>query len=399
MKFVDEATIEVFAGNGGGGCVSFRREKYIPFGGPDGGDGGDGGSVILLGDASLNTMIDYRYTRKFRAEAGSSGKGRNCTGKAGEDLTLPVPIGTTILDEDTGEVLGDIREAGQELLVAQGGFHGLGNTRFKSSVNRSPRQSSPGSAGENRRLKLELKVLADVGLLGLPNAGKSTLIRAVSAATPKVADYPFTTLIPSLGVVKVDSYRSFVVADIPGLIEGASEGAGLGIRFLKHLTRNRILLHLVDIAPLDESDPSEAAVSIVRELERFSPTLASRPRWLILNKVDLIDETLLAERKAAVLSALNWTGPVYEISALSREGTRRLSGDLMTYIEDLNEMLAEDEAAMQAEREAQTAMQQEARERIEALRSAKRNESRGQSSEQVEDDDDGDAGVTVEYRL
>jgi GTP-binding protein len=399
MKFVDEATIEVFAGNGGGGCVSFRREKYIPFGGPDGGDGGDGGSVILLGDASLNTMIDYRYTRKFRAEGGSSGKGRNCTGKAGEDLTLPVPIGTTILDEDTGEVLGDIREAGQKLLVAQGGFHGLGNTRFKSSVNRSPRQSSPGSAGENRRLKLELKVLADVGLLGLPNAGKSTLIRAVSAATPKVADYPFTTLIPSLGVVKVDSYRSFVVADIPGLIEGASEGAGLGIRFLKHLTRNRILLHLVDIAPLDESDPSEAALSIVRELERFSPTLASRPRWLILNKVDLIDETLLAERKAAVLSALNWTGPVYEISALSREGTRRLSGDLMTYIEDLNETLAEDEAAMQAEDGAQTAMQQEARERIEALRSAKRNESRGQSSEQVEDDDEGDDGVAVEYRL
>jgi len=399
MKFVDEATIEVFAGNGGGGCVSFRREKYIPFGGPDGGDGGDGGSVILLGDASLNTMIDYRYTRKFRAEAGSSGKGRNCTGKAGEDLTLPVPIGTTILDEDTGEVLGDIREAGQELLVAQGGFHGLGNTRFKSSVNRSPRQSSPGSAGENRRLKLELKVLADVGLLGLPNAGKSTLIRAVSAATPKVADYPFTTLIPSLGVVKVDSYRSFVVADIPGLIEGASEGAGLGIRFLKHLTRNRILLHLVDIAPLDETDPSEAALSIVRELERFSPTLASRPRWLILNKVDLIDETLLAERKAAVMAALNWTGPVYEISALSRDGTKRLSGDLMTYIEALNESLADDEGAMEAERDAQTRMQQEARERIEALRSAKRKESRDQNIEQVEDDDDGDDGVAVEYRL
>lgn len=399
MKFVDEATIEVFAGNGGGGCVSFRREKYIPFGGPDGGDGGDGGSVILLGDASLNTMIDYRYTRKFRAEAGSSGKGRNCTGKAGEDLTLPVPIGTTILDEDTGEVLGDIREAGQELLVAQGGFHGLGNTRFKSSVNRSPRQSSPGSAGENRRLKLELKVLADVGLLGLPNAGKSTLIRAVSAATPKVADYPFTTLIPSLGVVKVDSYRSFVVADIPGLIEGASEGAGLGIRFLKHLTRNRILLHLVDIAPLDETDPSEAALSIVRELERFSPTLASRPRWLILNKVDLIDETLLAERKAAVMAALNWTGPVYEISALSRDGTKRLSGDLMTYIEALNESLADDEGAMEAERDAQTRMQQEARERIEGLRSAKRKESRDQNIEQVEDDDDGDDGVAVEYRL
>jgi len=401
MKFVDEATIEVFAGNGGGGCVSFRREKYIPFGGPDGGDGGDGGSVILLGDASLNTMIDYRYTRKFRAEAGSSGKGRNCTGKAGLDLTLPVPIGTTILDEDTGEVLGDIREAGQQLLVAQGGFHGLGNTRFKSSVNRSPRQSSPGSAGETRRLKLELKVLADVGLLGLPNAGKSTLIRAVSAATPKVADYPFTTLIPSLGVVKVDSYRSFVVADIPGLIEGASEGAGLGIRFLKHLTRNRILLHLVDIAPLDETDPAEAALSIVRELERFSPTLASRPRWLILNKVDLIDEELCAQRKESVLAALNWTGPVYEISALSREGTKKLSGDLMTYIEALNETLADDEAAMQAEQEAQTNMQQEARERIEALRSARNNERRDQAVERVEEDDDSDDddGVSVEYRL
>ena len=242
-------------------------------------------------------------------------------------------------------------------------------------------------------------MLADVGLLGLPNAGKSTLIRAVSAATPKVADYPFTTLIPSLGVVKVDSYRSFVVADIPGLIEGASEGAGLGIRFLKHLTRNRILLHLVDIAPLDETDPSEAALSIVRELERFSPTLASRPRWLILNKADLIDETLLAERKAAVMAALNWTGPVYEISALSRDGTKRLSGDLMTYIEALNESLADDEGAMEAERDAQTRMQQEARERIEALRSAKRKESRDQNIEQVEDDDDGDDGVAVEYRL
>ena len=273
MKFVDEASIEVYAGNGGNGCVSFRREKYIPKGGPDGGDGGDGGSVYLRGDDALNTMIDYRYARRFRADNGESGKGRNCTGRGGDDLVLPVPIGTTVLDEDSGEVLGDIREHGQDLLVAQGGFHGLGNTRFKSSVNRAPRQSTPGSTGEMRRLKLELKVLADVGLLGLPNAGKSTFIRAVSAATPKVADYPFTTLVPNLGVVKVDAYRSFVVADIPGLIEGASDGAGLGIRFLKHLTRNRILLHIVDIAPLDESDPAEAAASIVRELERFSPTL------------------------------------------------------------------------------------------------------------------------------
>ncbi len=304
MKFVDEASIEVYAGNGGNGCVSFRREKYIPKGGPDGGDGGDGGSVYLRGDDALNTMIDYRYARRFRADNGESGKGRNCTGRGGDDLVLPVPIGTTVLDEDTGEILGDIREHGQDLLVAQGGFHGLGNTRFKSSVNRAPRQSTPGSSGEMRRLKLELKVLADVGLLGLPNAGKSTFIRAVSAATPKVADYPFTTLVPNLGVVKVDSYRSFVVADIPGLIEGASDGAGLGIRFLKHLTRNRILLHIVDIAPLDESDPAEAAASIVRELERFSPTLASRPRWLILNKVDLLSPEELSARRDAVLKAM-----------------------------------------------------------------------------------------------
>ena len=260
MKFVDEATIDVTAGKGGNGCVSFRREKFIQRGGPDGGDGGDGGSVFLEGDDALNTMIDYRYTRAFRAESGASGRGRNCTGKSGEDLVLPVPLGTTVLDDESGEVLGDIRTAGQRLLVAQGGFHGLGNTRYKSSVNRSPRQSSPGSEGELRKLKLELKVLADVGLLGLPNAGKSTLIRAISAATPKVADYPFTTLIPSLGVVKVNAYRSFVVADIPGLIEGASEGAGLGIRFLKHLTRNRVLLHLVDVAPIDGSDPAKCSL-------------------------------------------------------------------------------------------------------------------------------------------
>ena len=393
MKFVDEATIEVFAGNGGGGCVSFRREKYIPRGGPDGGDGGDGGSVILAGDSALNTMIDYRYTRKFRAEHGAAGKGRNCTGKAGADLVLPVPVGTTVLDDDTGEVLGDIREAGQQLLVAQGGFHGLGNTRFKSSVNRSPRQSTPGSSGEARRLKLELKVLADVGLLGLPNAGKSTLIRSVSAATPKVADYPFTTLIPSLGVVKVDSHRSFVVADIPGLIEGASEGAGLGIRFLKHLTRNRILLHLVDIAPFDESDPCEGALSIVRELERFSPTLAARPRWLILNKVDLVDAETLAARRRELLSALDWTGPVYEVSALSHQGTRELSGDLMTHIETLDEAMANDADALAAERQAQESMQREARERIEALRERQAEARRRDKTSSAGEDD-----VTVEYR-
>ena len=394
MKFVDEASIEVYAGNGGNGCVSFRREKYIPKGGPDGGDGGDGGSVLLRGDDALNTMIDYRYSRRFRAANGESGKGRNCTGRGGDDLVLPVPIGTTVLDEDTGEILGDIREHGQDLLVAQGGFHGLGNTRFKSSVNRAPRQSTPGSSGEMRRLKLELKVLADVGLLGLPNAGKSTFIRAVSAATPKVADYPFTTLIPNLGVVKVDAYRSFVVADIPGLIEGASEGAGLGIRFLKHLTRNRILLHLVDVAPLDESDPAESALPIVRELERFSPTLAARPRWLVLNKTDLLSPDQLAERRKAVLAALAWTGPVYEIAAITRDGTGPLSGDLMTCIEAFKAAEADDPEALALEREIQTRMQQEARDRIESLRSARASARKAQQDQDLDDD----AEVDVEYR-
>ncbi len=395
MKFVDEASIDVFAGNGGNGCVSFRREKFVPRGGPDGGDGGDGGSVILLGDDALNTMIDYRYTRRFRAENGEAGKGRNCTGKAGADLVLPVPLGTTILDEDTGEVLGDIREHGQRLTVAQGGFHGLGNTRFKSSVNRAPRQSTPGSEGEARRLKLELKVLADVGLLGLPNAGKSTFIRAVSAATPKVADYPFTTLVPNLGVVKVDTYRSFVVADIPGLIAGASEGAGLGIRFLKHLTRNRILLHIVDLAPLDGSDPAAAAASIVEELQRFSPTLAARPRWLVLNKIDLLDDSTIEERRQAVLDALQWRGPVYTLSAIGQQGTAALCGDLMTCIEAFKEEESQDEEAAAMELAIQERMQQEARDRIESLRQS-RALARKAVRERVESDDDDD--IEVEYR-
>ena len=395
MKFVDEATIEVTAGKGGNGCVSFRREKFVPKGGPDGGDGGDGGSVYIEGDESLNTMIDYRYTRRFRAESGESGRGRNCSGKSGSDLVLPVPLGTTVLDESSGEILGDIREAGERLLVAQGGFHGLGNTRYKSSINRAPRQSSPGSEGESRQLKLELKVLADVGLLGLPNAGKSTLIRAVSAATPKVADYPFTTLIPNLGVVKVDAYRSFVVADIPGLIEGASEGAGLGIRFLKHLTRNRVLLHLVDVAPLDGGDPGEAACAVIRELEAFSPTLAHRPRWLVLNKTDLVDETLLSECRDRIVAALNWSGPVYTISAVAGRGTERLCGDLMTYLEAQQALFIEDPEALETERLAQEQMQQEARERIATLQAARAEARQAQSAaSDVEDDDD----VVVEYR-
>jgi GTP-binding protein len=393
MKFVDEATIEVTAGKGGNGCVSFRREKYVPRGGPDGGDGGDGGSVFLEGDDALNTMIDYRYTRRFRADNGEAGRGRNCSGKSGVDLVLPVPLGTTVLDEDSGEVLGDIREAGERLLVAQGGFHGLGNTRYKSSVNRAPRRSSPGTEGESRRLKLELKVLADVGLLGLPNAGKSTFIRAVSAATPKVADYPFTTLIPSLGVVSVDAHRSFVVADIPGLIEGASEGAGLGIRFLKHLTRNRVLLHLVDVAPIDGSDPAEAACAVIRELERFSPALAARPRWLVLNKIDLLDADAIANCRERVVAALNWQGPVYEISAVAGMQTDVLCGDLMTHLEAHVEQLRTDPAAGEAEQAAQERMQHEARERIAALQAA-RAEARARAKEGGDDDDE----VAVEYR-
>ncbi|MBM27310.1 MAG: GTPase ObgE [Halieaceae bacterium] len=394
MKFVDEATIEVTAGKGGNGCVSFRREKFVPKGGPDGGDGGDGGSVLLEGDDALNTMIDYRYTRRFRADNGEAGRGRNCSGKSGADLILPVPLGTTVLDEDSGEVLGDIREAGERLLVAQGGFHGLGNTRYKSSVNRAPRQSSPGTEGESRKLKLELKVLADVGLLGLPNAGKSTLIRAVSAATPKVADYPFTTLIPSLGVVKVDAHRSFVVADIPGLIEGASEGAGLGIRFLKHLTRNRVLLHLVDVAPIDGSDPAEAARAVIRELERFSPTLAARPRWLVLNKIDLLDEAEVAACRERVVAALGWEGPVYEISAVSGQHTNTLCGDLMTHLETQAEALRSDSDADAAEQLAQEQMQREARERIASLQAA-RAAARARAKEGLDEDDD---EIEVEYR-
>lgn len=394
MKFVDEATIKVFAGKGGNGCLSFRREKYIEKGGPDGGDGGDGGSVFMEADEALNTMVDYRFQRAYRAENGEPGRGRNCTGKSGEDLVLKVPVGTTIIDEDSGEILGDLSVAGQQLKVAQGGFHGLGNTRFKSSTNRAPRQTTPGSEGEQRHLKLELKVLADVGLLGLPNAGKSTFIRAVSAATPKVANYPFTTLVPNLGVVKVDAHRSFVVADIPGLIEGASEGAGLGIRFLKHLTRNRILLHIVDMAPWDDVPPAEAALSIVRELERFSPALAARPRWLVLNKVDLLEPEELAERRQALIDALGWEGPVYEIAAISASGTERLCQDMMVQLETQREREAADPAVAEAERELQARMQREARERIEALRASRR-KSRDEDDDFDDDDDDDD--VEVEY--
>ncbi len=333
MKFVDEATIKVAAGDGGNGCVSFRREKFIPFGGPDGGDGGDGGSVWLVADEGINTLVDFRYERSFHAGRGENGKGRNMTGARGEDLEIRVPVGTMVYDEDTGELIGDLVTPGQRLKVAQGGWHGIGNARFKSSTNRAPRQATPGTPGEQRTLRLELKLLADVGLLGLPNAGKSTLIRAVSAARPKVADYPFTTLYPNLGVVRVGSHQSFVVADIPGLIEGAAEGAGLGIRFLKHLARTRLLLHLIDVAPMDGTDPVQQARTIVAELEKYSPELATRPRWLVLNKIDLLAPDAREAACDRIVAELSWSGPVFRISAATGEGTEALVHAIMQYLE------------------------------------------------------------------
>ncbi|MCD6046939.1 MAG: obgE [Gammaproteobacteria bacterium] len=332
MKFVDEVKVSVKGGKGGDGCVSFRREKFIPFGGPNGGDGGDGGSVYLEADLGMNTLVDFRYKRHFTAQNGQSGMGSDCTGKSGEDLVVQVPVGTLVYNVDTDELLGDLTAPGQRLLVAKGGFHGLGNTRFKSSTNRAPRQTTPGTFGEERELRLELKLLADVGLLGLPNAGKSTLIRSVSAAKPKVADYPFTTLHPNLGVVRVGELRSFVIADIPGLIEGAAEGAGLGIQFLKHLERTRLLLHLVDVSPLDGSDPVDSAKIIVRELEKYSETLAQKPRWLVLNKIDQVLEDEVEERCAEIIKGLDWDGPVFYISALKGEGTQSLCYAIMDFL-------------------------------------------------------------------
>ena len=396
MKFVDEAIIAVKAGDGGSGCLSFRREKYIAKGGPNGGDGGDGGSVYLEADENLNTLVDYRYTRSHRAQNGQPGRGDNCTGRGGEDLVLPVPVGTSIINDETGELVGDLSVAGDRLLVAKGGWHGLGNTRFKSSVNRAPRQTSPGSPGEEFSLKLELKVLADVGMLGLPNAGKSTFIRAVSAAQPKVADYPFTTMVPSLGVVKVHEHRSFVVADIPGLIEGASEGAGLGIRFLKHLTRCRVLLHLVDVCPADGSDPIENAKVITSELEAFSETLASRERWLVLNKQDLIVEEEQEEIKQRMLAELKWQGPIYVVSAIDKTGTAKLCNDLLCELERVWEEEKADPELAKQELQAQKAMQAEGREHIEALRQKRKAERAAEKGMSDTDDDDDVEVVYVE---
>jgi GTPase len=361
MKLVDEAEIQVIAGNGGNGCVGFRREKYIPMGGPDGGDGGEGGSVWLQADENLNTLVDFRHQKQFKAQRGQDGMGRQMYGKGGEDLVVNVPVGTVVTNVATDEVIGDLTRHGERLLVARGGRGGLGNMHFKSSVNRAPRKATPGAEGEERLLKLELKLLADVGLLGFPNAGKSTFVRAVSAATPKVADYPFTTLYPNLGVVSVEPHRSFVIADIPGLIEGAAEGAGLGAQFLRHLQRTRLLLHLVDIAPMEYEggeapmDPVAQVRALERELERHDPELLAKPRWLVLNKADLMPAEEAQARAREIVDGLAWEQPWFLVSAIGREGTWPIMLQVQAFLDRLREEAAEhaaEEAAEQAAEEA-----------------------------------------------
>ncbi|HEX7804013.1 MAG TPA: GTPase ObgE [Pseudoxanthomonas sp.] len=340
MKLVDEAEIDVIAGNGGDGCIGFRREKFIPLGGPDGGDGGNGGSVWIEADENISTLVDFRHQRIFKAQRGENGMGQQRYGKGGDDLVITVPVGTAITNVSTDELIGDLTQHGDRLLVAKGGKGGLGNMHFKSSVTRSPRRATPGDEGEARTLKMELKLLADVGLLGFPNAGKSTFIRAVSAATPKVADYPFTTLYPNLGVVSVEAHRSFVIADIPGLIQGAADGAGLGAMFLRHLQRTRLLLHLVDMAPMEggvEISPAEQVRAIENELEKHDPELLQKPRWLVLNKADLMFEEEASTRAAEVIAELGWTQPWYVTSAVSREGTWPIMKDVMAFFDRLKE--------------------------------------------------------------
>ena len=354
MKFIDEAKIEVIAGNGGNGVASLRREKHKPNGGPDGGDGGRGGSVYAIADENLNTLIDFRFTKKHLAQNGEKGGSSDCYGAGGDDITLKMPVGTMIFDAESGDLLHDLAQVGQTVLLAKGGQGGLGNIHFKSSVNRTPRQCTPGTEGERFALRLELKVLADVGLLGMPNAGKSTLISAVSNARPKIADYPFTTLHPNLGVVRTGPERSFVIADIPGLIEGAADGVGLGVRFLKHLARTRILLHLVDLAPFDEGvDIVHEARAIVEELRKYDEALADKPRWLVLNKLDMIAEEERADKVAQFVRDYGWTGKVYQISAATREGTDALMLDIQNYIDQVK--LAEQREREEAEQAAKLA--------------------------------------------
>ena len=395
MKFVDEALITVEAGNGGAGCLSFRREKYIPKGGPDGGDGGHGGSVILMADENLNTLIDYRFQPRYRADNGRPGAGRNKTGAGGSDLVLKVPVGTAIYNDETNTLVGEVVADGDVMTVAEGGRGGLGNTRFKSSTNRAPRRTTPGTPGETYKLRLELRLLADVGLVGLPNAGKSTLISQLSAAKPKIADYPFTTLVPQLGVVSLAPHRNFVIADIPGLISGAAEGAGLGTRFLKHLTRTRILLHLVDVAPIDEKDPVDVVETIADELEQFSPSLAARERWLILNKVDLVNAD---ERDAFIdelKEAFNWPHPVHVISGVTGDGCELLAYNLMTRLEELAIERREDPDVESAERAWLDQMAEEAHERIAELREVRRAQRKGIDLEPEDDDDDDEHEMEV----
>ena len=393
MQFVDEASIIVEAGNGGNGCLSFRREKYVPKGGPDGGDGGHGGSVYLIGDDALNTLIDFRYQRFYKAQNGQPGMGRQMSGRAGEDLHIKVPVGTTVIDEETLEVIADVTEIGQVVLVAQGGRRGLGNIHFKSSTNRAPRRTTQGTAGERRNLRLEMKVMADVGLLGMPNAGKSTLIRAVSAAKPKVANYPFTTLVPNLGVVKLGMHEHFVMADVPGLIEGASEGAGLGLRFLKHLTRTRLLFHVVDVAPFGESDPVGAAEAIIHELGEFSPALAELPRWLVLNKLDLLPAEEREAKADEIVRRLGWEGPVFRISAISGDGTDALVQAAHRWLTEQRRLENEDEEAAERAREMRQRMEEEAVARTEARLGRRRKK----VDEDDDDFDDDDYDVEVEY--
>ena len=404
MRFIDEAIVTVKAGDGGNGIVSFRREKYIPRGGPDGGDGGKGGDVIVVADDNTNTLVDYRYTRRHDAKRGENGHSKNCSGKASDNIYLPVPIGTTIIDTATGQIIGDLTERGQEVLVAKGGDGGLGNTHFKTSTNQAPRKATKGFEGELKQLKFELKVVADVGLIGLPNAGKSTFIRQVSSAKPKVADYPFTTLVPNLGVVDIGKHRSFVMADIPGLIEGASEGAGLGIRFLKHVARTRRLLHLVDIKPIDGSDPVENARVIFNELENFSPELAQLPQILVLNKIDQIVEeegNELNELCTHIVAELGWTGMVFRTSTLTGEGVDAVKYHLMNEIEREREREEEDPMFAEAQRERFERLEAEVRHNTEAqreaYRAARRAQREGVEVDFDDEDEDDDSDVEVVY--
>lgn len=387
MKFVDEAEIVVEAGKGGNGVMSFHREKFIDRGGPDGGDGGDGGSIWVVADNSLNTLVDFRFQPRYRAESGLKGGKSNSTGASGNDLVVRVPVGTSVYEADTEELMGDLVTPGQRLLVAKGGFHGLGNARFKSSVNRSPRKTTNGTPGEVRRLQLQLKVVADVGLLGLPNAGKSSLITAVSSARPRVADYPFTTLVPNLGVVRVGDEGSFVMADIPGLIEGASEGAGLGIRFLKHLARTRVLLHLVDVAPLDQKDPADSARIIIEELEKFSPVLAAKERWLVLNKMDLVAHDEQEAIRQHIEDSIGWEGRTFSISAAQREGTRELCDAIMDEITQHRLLMLDDEDYRAAEARKQDQMEFEIRQSIIRARALWRERHNHDGADDGDDDD------------